>query len=296
MKILMMWLMWVWCATGLAETEKQSGGDPELKQRDEVPPDYTVFVGKLQKQTYVDGVMPTECFEKVCMSSFYLYHIKVEDVVVGEPLKRRTQVARFQHAKYLFRSSQSALFVIAPVKNPSWERFLGTPYELVDFSQLSAEHCLEYPTNKYMSYLDEKEHCVGTSLLKAKGNLIAERLRFQLFNEVIDRVERQLNQQELLQSFDDSYYSDGRKALDTEDQEEACYDVDFDKHDKNPDCDFSKHYILLSYGVSKGLADQAKTLFQQELKASRLNLKPFDIRYRVIEHADHSEFQVHYKY
>ncbi|MFC3194821.1 hypothetical protein ACFODZ_11280 [Marinicella sediminis] len=262
----------------------------------ESKPEYTIMVGRLQRQEYVDDVMPTRCIEAVCMSSFYHYHIKVDDVIVGESLSRKIKVARFQHAKYLFRSSQTALFVIERVTNPSWEQHLDTPYNLVEFSQLKAEHCLIYPFKKYSSYFGDDESCIQTKLINAKGNLIADELRYEMFNEVVERVQYRLDKDDILRSVEDHQLSDGTHVVDTEDQEERCYDVDFDKNFKKRDCDFSEYYDLLRYQLTKGQGEAAMELFKQELNASRLNLKPFDIRYRVIEHDEYSEFQVHYNY
>lgn len=230
------------------------------------------------------------------MNRFYQYHIKVDDVVVGDLLSKNIKAARFQHAKYIFRSSQTALFVIERVTDPSWEEFLDTPYNLVEFSQLQAEHCLQYPVNRYIDYLGNSDACIQTGLEQVNGNLIANNLRSDLFNEVVEHVEIELMNRKVFLSLNSDYMSDGVNILDTEDQKERCYDADLDKYTKNPDCDFSDHYSVLSYEVTKSQGEGAMMYFRQQLKATRLNLEPFDVRYRIIEHNEFSEFQVHYKY
>ena len=295
MKTTLISMILTWSLTILA-TEPSSASEASEELIQNSKPEYTILVGRLLRQEYVDDVMPTRCFEAVCMNSFYHYHIKVDDLIAGQPLSRKIKVARFQHAQYLFRSSQTALFVIERVKDPSWEQHLDTPFNLVEFSQLEAKHCLQYPLNKYTNFHNTDETCIHTGLEKVKGNLIADNLRNDLFLQVVEQVRSKLDKDKVLRTLEDDHLSDGTLIVDTEEQEERCYDVDYDKNANNRNCDFSKYFNLLSFQVAKSQGEAAMELFKQELKASRLNLKPFDIRYRIIEHDEHSDFQVHYKY
>ncbi|HFC29416.1 MAG TPA: hypothetical protein ENJ44_00045, partial [Oceanospirillales bacterium] len=193
--------------------------------------EYTVLVGKLMEQEYVPDIQPSSCLKEdvICMSSFYLYKIHIQQVISGEPLAGIIKVARYQHAKYMYRGSDNAIFVIEKITNEKTRQLLKTNHFITEYIAPKVTYCLAKKLDKYIPEL--KESAYSNCLLQKD---VYGGLKDDLIELVDTRVEKELTNQKILikHNYD---FSDGTKVI--SDDDDACPSyVDLDKYDTDENC------------------------------------------------------------
>ena len=215
------------------------------------------------------------------MSSFYLYKINIQQVISGEPLEGIIKVARYQHAKYIYKGSDIALFIIEKIKNKKTSRWLKTDYFISEYIKPKVTYCL---SEKLDEYVPEFKELIYSNCLLQKD--VYGGIKEDLIELVDSRVEKELKKQELLIKHDYNY-SDGINIIPDGDDNDACPNyVDLDKYVTDKNCiidDGIEEYNVYIYEVKKAKASYVKQLILDELSKINLNLDNVKMNFQVIE-------------
>lgn len=301
MKDLVIWLMMALSVACSATIDKSPDESKELVSDAQAETEYMVFTGRLLNQEHIKDVQKAKCLDGtlLCLGGYFKNKIIIEDLLIGNPINGIIEAVSYQHNYDFVSTDETVLFVISKINNLNSIEMLGTEFYAEEISQIETRHCLKRPLKKYVKHLDRGLSCYNLFGLEVINNPIARSLRYELVNDILSDIEAKMKHEGLLLSVTFEM-SDGEEVVNTDEIDKKC-DVMIltriiTQGDANIDCDYSELFNLLIYKVSKDEGKKAMGFFKQELTASQLNLKPFDIRYKVVEHVEFSEFQVHYKY
>ena len=257
--------------------------------------EYTILVGKLMGQEYVPDVQPTGCFENnvLCMNSYYLYKINVQQVISGEPVKGIIKVARYQHAKYMYHGSENAVFVIEKINNEKSVQLLGTSYFITEYITPKITYCFLERIDKYLPELKEVIYSDCLTQEEVYGEL-----KHELIDLVELRVEKELTKQKIIIGHDYGY-SDGINIYpDDFDDDDTCVGyTDLDKINTNKDCNFDSinDYKVFIFDVSKGKASYVKELILNELSKIDIDLNSINMNFQIVETMNISTLYWHFR-
>lgn len=282
-------------AVGTAGSEKsvstqQHDSSPDSKR-------YTVLTGKLLKQRYIEDIQKSQCIDGslICLNAYFRSFIEVDEVIVGELDTDALEAISYQHNYSYADPEETVVLVISEMVNQNSIDLFGTHFYAEEISIPETRQCLKRSLSEYLPGLAQSPKCHVLHGSRVIENNIARYIRGNLLDELFEKYEGQLQFSDWLISADFEW-TNGIDVINTDDIDKQCEVLGLAEDDANVDCDYSELFDAQLFKLSKGQGEAAMELFKQELKASRLNLKPFDIRYRIIEHGEHSEFQVHYKY
>jgi hypothetical protein len=265
-----------------AEIQQSPVEDKQIEKKE-----YTVLVGKLMEQEYVPDIQTSSCLKEnvICMGSFYLYKINIQQVISGEPLAGIIKVARYQHAEYMYRGSDNAIFVIERITNKKTSQLLKTNHFITEYIAPKVTYCLSKKLDKYIP--EFKEPLYSNCLLQRD---VYGGLKDDLIELVDTRVERELINKKILikHNYD---FSDGANIIsDDYDDDDACPSyVDLDKYDTDENCilddgiDGIEGYEVKIYQVKKGKAPCVKQLILDELSKIKINLGHVKMNFQIIE-------------
>jgi len=269
--------------------------DNELDQQNKGKKEYTILVGKLMGQEYVPDILPKGCFENdaICMNVYYLYKINVQHIISGKPLKGIIKAARYQHARYMYRSSENAVFVIERITNKNTIQLLNAEYFVTEYITPKTTYCFSEKLDYYVPEFKESIYSECLTEEEIFGDLKAG-----LIYDVNQKVEDKLIKQEIFID-SDSEYSDGNNILpEIFDDDDKCNDyIDLDKLDADKNCigDDIESYRVYIYQVKKGQALHVKEIILDELSKIKINLDDVEMNFQIIEDTDKSILYWHYR-
>lgn len=256
---------------------------------------FTIIVGKLMGQEYVPDIQPAECFKEgmICMSSYYLYKINIQQVLLGEPLKGIVKVVRYQHSEYMYRGSENAIFVIGRIKNKKTATLLKTDYFLAEHINPRTQYCFPENLDKYYPELKELYYFDCLPQEDVYGGL-----KDQLIDLAIQNIESKLRQKSIL-LHSDYDYSDGQTLLpESDDEDDLCPSyIDIEKYETDINCtalDDIETYKVRIYQVKKGKTELVKELILQELSNLKINLDNVKMNFQITKNRDNDTVYWHY--
>lgn len=109
---------------------------------------FIVVSGHSIKNKYSD--VPPPCPEDhICMDSWYVHTIRVKDTLAGEEIrKKRIKAIHLQHAKYIDRSEEVAIFILRRIDDADTRKNFGADYQIIDFSWPHALYCFDRPLSE----------------------------------------------------------------------------------------------------------------------------------------------------
>jgi len=252
----------------------------------------TIFIG--QHMGYVDLplIQPSSCFEPntICMNHYVTYKIKVNEVIAGESLSGVVFASRLQHGHHVYSESNLSLFVVTKIKKKEDTNLLKADYFLRKHTPSSNRYCLSESLDIYIPELKEFVYpgCMDVDLFYGD-------IKKQFLEDVADKVEKSLKEQNLLISVDEGTSING-KFISSELEDDDCPEYyNRDKYAKDPRCNSDEEEFDVSqFIVKKGFGDLVKQKLKEELANTKINFQSVEMKAVIRETSENTLVEWHY--
>jgi len=111
--------------------------------------DYVALFGKGTSQRYLPGVEQNCPENHICSDVFYVWTIRVDQVLSGKLPAKTVKATMIQHTKYVNAHKQLALFVLSRIESEEKRKLYGTDYWIKEYVPPATLYCPGESGKKY---------------------------------------------------------------------------------------------------------------------------------------------------